>query len=159
VYLYVFGGVYLDTDYKVLRPFEVELDGNAAVLPMSRGVMGAADFRLGNAVMASVPGLPFWREFLDELFADPRLTGLAEGHVEAVTGPLGLTEFYLRRYGGNPQVHLPRREIFHPEILRHGFSYDRSSLPVGVHLCWGSWRSKSVVQSLKNMSVRIITSF
>lgn len=57
--LYEYGGVYFDTDIKVLKPFDECLEQNEAVLGLQS--MG----NLLTAFMAAVPGHPFFKECVD----------------------------------------------------------------------------------------------
>ncbi len=59
MYLHKFGGVYVDLDMESIRPIDDYLKGKQLVL----GRMGPSeDFShsIPNAIMASVPGHPFW---------------------------------------------------------------------------------------------------
>lgn len=160
VYLYAFGGLYIDTDYKVLKPIGDEIVSHNCVLPVSRSDdQMSPDFRICNSVFASVPKYPFWKAFLDQIFSFPELEKLPENLVEKVTGPEGLTQFYLDNRKFYPDIFVPPRKMFHPQITLRGLSYDHSYPSYGAHYCWGSWRSKGVLKNVKNYLVRKVTSF
>ena len=96
MYLAVHGGFYFDTDYKILAPIDNQFLVSACVLPISRGAIeNLVELRLGNAVMGSQPGYPFWTDFLSSLFAGDALDALAENKIEKTTGPEGLTTFFV----------------------------------------------------------------
>jgi mannosyltransferase OCH1-like enzyme len=156
MYLAAFGGWYFDTDYRVLKPIDDAMLMHACVLPISRS--SAEVFRLGNAVMGSVPRHPFWGDFLEEIFAESELTEILEDRVEKITGPEGLTDFFLKNRSQYSDVFLPERSIFHPQLTMSGLSWDKSPATVGVHLCWGSWRSKGPLGRIRAVTVRKITS-
>lgn len=59
--LYHEGGVYLDIDVEVLRPFDVDM---AAFIGFQGG--GSDDMRVSNAVMGCEPGHWFMKELLDQ---------------------------------------------------------------------------------------------
>lgn len=66
MYLHHYGGVYTDLDFESIRPMDEYLKGKRLVL----GRMGNnTNFRhsIPNAVMASVPGHPFWIELLERI--------------------------------------------------------------------------------------------
>jgi len=157
MYLSVFGGIYLDTDYKILRPIDDETLSYACVLPISRN--SESIFRLGNAVLGSEPGHPFWDDFIAKIFGEGRIADLAESRIEAVTGPEGLTEFYLLNKNRYSDVYCPQREIFHPALSLGGLSFQGNRSTVGVHLCWGSWRTKNVAGMIRRLVQRKVTSF
>jgi mannosyltransferase OCH1-like enzyme len=156
MYVSVFGGFYFDTDYKMIRQIGDALLKHRCVLPISRE--GAEGFRLGNAVFGSEPGYPFWTDFLAHIFAEERLSVLPESEIEKITGPEGLTDFFLSRRDQYPDVVLPAREIFHPPLTRGGLSFLGNEDTIGAHLCWGSWRTKPLAGKLRVLAVRNLTS-
>jgi len=175
VYLYHFGGWYLDTDYRLLRRLKGEVvalgstSGKATVqsldllsqklvLPVS-GIPEKDQHFVCNSILASEKGHPFWRAFIEHLFSNDKLISLDEHSVEGLTGPLGLSRFYLENKDRFPDVCLPPKQYFHPKITSWGFSYEHHLDNYGVHWCWGSWRSKRLPRKIKNYLTRKITSF
>jgi mannosyltransferase OCH1-like enzyme len=160
VYLYLFGGLYIDTDYKMLRPIGIEILKYPCVLPVSRSDDPSSPlFRICNSVIASEARHPFWEGFLNQIFSFPDLENLPESVVEKVTGPEGLTKFYLANRSQFPEVFVPPRKFFHPQITYRGLSFDRSYPSYGAHLCWGSWRSKGMLRGAKTFITRKLSSF
>jgi mannosyltransferase OCH1-like enzyme len=160
VYLFQFGGFYMDTDYKLLRPIEDDILQHRCVLPISRGdALGSDSFRICNSVFGSERGYGFWADFVRHLFDNYDLSNISEHMIEKVTGPEGLTDFYVSRTDKYPDVYRPSRGLFHPLITMKGLSYQRGHQSYGAHLCWGSWRSKSVLRDLKTLAVRRMTCF
>jgi mannosyltransferase OCH1-like enzyme len=158
MYLYVRGGFYFDTDYKILMPIGDDILSHSCVLPISRGsIKDASLLRLGNAVMGSAPRHPFWEDFIDELFLSGALRDLAEDRIEKTTGPEGLTRFFLKRRAKYPDIFLPSREFFHPKLTAANFSYQIGNQTIGAHLCWGSWRTKHIPTLARNICTRKIT--
>lgn len=158
VFLYRFGGLYIDTDYKLLRRFDDSLLEAGVLLPVSgNDDINDPLFRVCNSVMFSEPGQPFWRDFVDSLFSNDQLIQLPEEQIEKVTGPEGLTAFYLRHRSQYPEIRTPARKYFHPLITLRGLDRDRSYPSYGAHLCWGSWRSKPLYKKIKTFAVRKIT--
>src|ERR1700693_1443626 len=52
LYMHAYGGFYIDTDYKLLRPISEELLLNECILPASRDADPSSPrFRIGNAVL------------------------------------------------------------------------------------------------------------
>jgi hypothetical protein len=149
MYMYVYGGYYFDTDYKMFKEIDGDMLNHSCVLPVSRLENGL--FILGNAVLGSTPGYRLWAEFLDNIFAEGRcgkgLDTLAESEVIKTTGPDALTRFFRERQTKYEGVYLPPRAYFHPAISCRGLVIDKTSETLGAHLCWGSWRSKTTVYS------------
>jgi mannosyltransferase OCH1-like enzyme len=175
VYLYQYGGWYLDTDYRLLRPLEgmvinseycsgrrsgaeVDLMEQSLILPVS-GTPGRDQHLVCNSILASEKGHLFWAAFIESLFSDSNLAFLDEHAVEGLTGPLGLSRFFLANREKFPEICLPLKRYFHPKITTWGFSYEKHSETYGVHWCWGSWRSKGALRKVKNYLTRKITSF
>jgi mannosyltransferase OCH1-like enzyme len=158
MYLYVRGGFYFDTDYKLLAPIGEGILSKACVLPVSRGdVNNPSTMRLGNAVMGSLPRHAFWSDFLREVFNTGKLENVAEDRVEKTTGPEGLTDFFLSHREKYADVFLAPRSMFHPPLTGGYFSYQASSDTIGAHLCWGSWRTKNVLRLARNVFTRKVT--
>jgi mannosyltransferase OCH1-like enzyme len=156
MFMFVYGGFYFDTDYKLLHPIDDGMLAHSCVLPLSRDSDGL--FRVGTAVLGSEPNHPFWTDFIERIFQHDQLSDLAEARIEKTTGPEGLTSFYLERSSLYNDIFLPPREMFHPPITLMGFSFQRGTATVGAHLSWGSWRKKSPLGSLKSLAVRKFTS-
>ena len=107
LYLFAFGGVYMDLDFACLRPLD------AAPLPDGHVVLGyqtrneSAPNAIANAWMAAPPGHPFVAYLISRLRASAHL------NVHWATGPEFLTHAYLdyaRQYGGHniTVVSMPR---------------------------------------------------
>lgn len=156
MFLFVYGGFYFDTDYKLLHPIDERMLSHSCVLPLSRN--SGSQFRLGTAVLGSEPNHPFWTDFVEHVFLNDQLSDLAEANVEKTTGPEGLTNFYLERRDLYNDIFLPPREVFHPPITHLGFAFQMGAATIGAHLCWGSWRTRSPLGNLRNVAVRKLTS-
>ena len=64
MYMHYYGGVYADLDFESVKPMDDYLKGKQLVL----GRMGPDidhEHSIPNAVMASIPGHPFWVKILD----------------------------------------------------------------------------------------------
>jgi mannosyltransferase OCH1-like enzyme len=144
------GGLYLDLDYEMLKPFD--LDG-AVILPKSRSTQfGDKENRIGNCIMASEKGQPFWKAVLKDLVEHPFKIGEDELDVEKATGPLLLTRIYQSRDW--PDVTTPERMLFHPPSPRSPNAYDRilnNGESYGIHHAHGSWRDPQWKKFLKKL--------
>lgn len=161
MYMAVHGGFYCDTDYKMFRPLDEQLLEHKCILPLSRN--SEECFRIGNAVFASSPEHPFWFDFLAHLFNGREIKScvenLAEDRIEKVTGPEGLTEFYLAHREHYTDIWLAPTPYFHPSVGCKGLRIARTAQTYGAHLCWGSWRTKSPFTRAIDTSLRVLASF
>lgn len=152
--LYRRGGLYLDTDYEMLKPFD--LTQHDCVLPVETEEF-EPDGRICNSFMASAPGHAFFKAVLDELRANPPLV-VAEGDkgrsVLKTTGPNFISDV-LRRLPGRDALNIamPRQELFNPTTPTNRRQYqaivDRG-VAYGIHHCFGSWREYTLPQRVRN---------
>jgi mannosyltransferase OCH1-like enzyme len=142
MFLYLWGGFYFDTDYKILKDFDDSILAKKVILPW-------AGSYIGNAVLGSGPKAQIWLDYLQKIFSNPRLTQLEEKEIIPTTGPLALTEHYSAHREEYDYCYVPERNLFHPSArLIHVF------LPAphesyGKHLCFGSWMSNSLFGQLR----------
>jgi glycosyl transferase-like sugar-binding protein len=94
------GGLYVDTDVECLRPLDELLEGHTVVAGYEK------PGRVGSAVLASVPGHPF---FVDAARQAARTVGLGANSADA-TGPYLLT-LLARDY---PEVTILPQDAFYP---------------------------------------------
>lgn len=144
------GGLYLDLDYEMLRPFD-RLNYGCVVPLESGGDWADEDTRLGNAYFAAEPGHLFFRRVLDTIRNRPQLT--ADADVLTTTGPAFITNVYR---GLSPeeksQVSTPARPEFNPVTPRNEREYQailKDKHVYGIHHCHGSWREYTLPQRLK----------
>ena len=122
-------------------------------MPISRNENGL--FRLGNAIFGSEPGIDVWKDFLEHIFSSNEITELKENRIEKVTGPEGLTDFFVTNKDKYNSICLPDKNVFHPTTGI--FTAQTTEETVGIHLCWSSWRSGSAIKRLKHILRRKIT--
>jgi mannosyltransferase OCH1-like enzyme len=140
--MYKIGGLYLDLDYEMLKPFD--LLHHTLVLPYSRQRDAGDDCNLlGNSFFASVPGHPFWKSLIDSVAADPPQGDDID--VESATGPRFVTRIYGAQQSTASGIITPHRQLFHPPIPRSARQYRtmvRCGESYGIHHCHGTWRSR-----------------
>ncbi len=147
--LYKMGGLYLDLDYEMLKPFDFA-EANI-VLPKNRSLsFGDHADEVGNCIIASIPGHPFWKDVVDDLHMSPPET---DNHLDVIkdTGPLLLTR--ILRSNHYPDITTPDRMLFHPPLPRTKRGYEairNNNLSYGIHHCWGSWIEKYSWRHIKN---------
>jgi mannosyltransferase OCH1-like enzyme len=151
VYMHHLGGVYLDTDYEFLKPFD--LTDQSLVLP--RESADGLPIYLGNCVFASEPGHPFWLAALEDLAKNPPHRALVT-HEDAIidlTGPGFLTRIFHRSFSQDPSILVPPKNHFHPTTPRTDEDYRiivRDKGCYGIHFCYGSWRALTFTERLKS---------
>ncbi len=142
------GGVYLDLDYEVIKPFEFE--DQIVVLPLNRSIQfGDEKDELGNCIFASVPGHKFWRDVINELIDNPP-TVTNYSQIFDATGPLFLTRMY-NKYN-YPDISTPDRIIFHPPTPKRKKDIPgikANGVSVGIHHPWGSWKERFTLTHIK----------
>jgi inositol phosphorylceramide mannosyltransferase catalytic subunit len=146
--LHRLGGLYMDLDYEMLRPFDL-LDYEV-VLPWERD-----NVCLSNAFMAASPGNRFFKLVIDELRANPPLQAdVAE--VEASTGPKFLTKLLPRAQAEGMSVYVPTETLFSPPTPRSPRQYRKiveAGTAYGIHHCYGTWREHSLTRKIRNGAV------
>jgi len=142
------GGLYLDTDYEMLKPFDmVEHD---CVLPLETAGDLNPSSRIANSVFAAAPGHPFFRRVIDRLKSNPPLDPQTD--VLTSTGPHFISEVLHSMSSEEMTVFTPRCELFNPPtpigsrrrqvIVDAGVAY-------GIHHCHGSWRDYSIWEKVR----------
>lgn len=156
VLMYKLGGLYLDLDFEMLKPFD--LTQYDCVLPLETDGEFGPTSRVGNAFFASAPGHPFFKAVLDDLRAHPPIG--EDVNVLTATGPLYITSV-LQRLEGRGQLNLctPGRELFNPTIPRSTRAYRAlvaRGVSYGIHHCHGSWRDFTFAQRVRNKISHVI---
>ncbi len=149
VLMYRLGGLYMDLDYEMLKPFDLlQYD---LVLPLEPHTYYC------NAIFASAPGHPFFKAVLDELAATPPLDPAVDAVV--ATGP-GLVSRVYRRVGASlANAYTPESPLFIPMTPRNRREYRRivdAGVAYGIHHCDGSWREYTFPRKCKEVAYRII---
>lgn len=147
LFLKVYGGLYLDTDYEMLKPFD--LLEHQLVLPLESGTWEVP--YLGNCVFASVPDHPFWDFVLEDIEAQSPLIAKSEEEVIAMTGPGMITRVFATHREALAGVYLPPPVNFHPGTPGSDEQYDAiagNPEVYGIHFCNGSWRALTKPQRL-----------
>jgi inositol phosphorylceramide mannosyltransferase catalytic subunit len=154
------GGLYLDLDYEMLKPFDLSSSG--LVLPYNRQVRaGDTNDSFGNCIFASAAGHQFWKYVIkavenitdyESYYRDLTKSGSITKYIsleEAITGPELLTRVFNTHKKSLQDYILPEREKFHP----HYYKSKKAQLKIvsekksyGIHHCAGSWRDKSILK-------------
>jgi len=158
LYMYQYGGIYFDTDFRFCQPVNEDLLSNQCILGIEEEdapELGGGP-KFGNAFIASQRGLALWTELVDSIF-----TRFRKGeHCDDgwyLSGPYALNTFLRnhKRYG-EIVTKLPRN-VLYPRRTKFYLTATRSPETIGVHLMWGSWRHMSPVHRVKNRTRRILS--
>lgn len=154
--MYRLGGLYLDTDYEMLKAFDL-LDHRAVLAweDSERPVPGGE--LIGNAIFASEPGHPLFKAMIDDLKANPPLSPNAD--VLSATGPKFVTRVFRGWVGCGYPVFVAPKELFSPITPRNQRQYDgivNKGVAYGIHHCYGSWREWSLLQRVKMAASRLV---
>jgi mannosyltransferase OCH1-like enzyme len=148
-YLAIEGGFYFDTDYRLLKTIDDRVLRERCIIPIEnvRPPGDGADptsIELGNAIMASAPGHPFWAALIEFIFERNRPELIRDQrHIVPGTGPGAVTDFYHEHRAEYPDVAVPSKNAFQPDIACFAFRTSADRDTYGVHLHWGSWRGRS----------------
>lgn len=155
LYLYEYGGIYCDTDYKFFNPPSESFLKSSLVLGVEDEANAAINaVKYGNAFFASEKGFSLWLPFLESAFE--RLRN-GEKNILYIAGPHALSLFlaqhpeYLQGALVYPQEDIyPDFRLFRTDFIRRGGA-------VGGHLCWGGWRNKPILQKIKCRLRRVLS--
>ena len=146
----VFGGFYVDTDYKFFRPLDDFVLAPKAVLASEgadpqKGPRDPTYLGLGSAMLGSQPGYPFWARLIHHIFehGSPEKLTSSEDIIE-VTGPEVMTRFYMAHADQFSDMLILDKNRFFPDLRRMGTWTSATPDTYGAHLYWGSWRNKSL---------------
>jgi mannosyltransferase OCH1-like enzyme len=161
VLMHKLGGLYLDLDFEMLKPFD--LTRYDCVLALETPGAFNRESRVGNAFFASAPGHPFFKAVLDELRANPPI-GKPDVEVLTATGPHFITRVLHERFPDPSSLNMliapdawfsprvPRSARQHRAIATNGVTY-------GIHHCHGTWRGFTLAQRLRNRVSHFIHKF
>ena len=141
-YLWMFrlGGMYLDLDYELLKPFDP--GAHPVVLPKETNAGLGRPLILGNCFFASEPGHKLWKFMIDDLMARP--PGPASGDdILHATGPMFVTRIYQQHQAELGDVYLPEPLVYHPPTPQSPQDYEKirgNGVSLGIHHCSGTWR-------------------
>lgn len=158
LYMHAFGGFYFDTDYKLIRPIPERVLASACVLPIEEKSDSAGGLKLGNAILGSRKGHPFWSGLIRFLFEDLRPQNVTDrDQIVRVSGPVALTDYYELVRDSHPDILTPHRDQFHPDRKFFGTMHHGDETTIGIHQCWGSWRGKPFIARVRNQVRRKLT--
>jgi mannosyltransferase OCH1-like enzyme len=154
--MYRLGGLYLDLDYEMLKPFD--LVNEEIVLPLEKeGDIDSPNNTICQAFFAAARGHPFFKMLIDELKAHPPVGEDAD--VESSTGPRFVTKMYRRAREQGMTFCTPDRSLFNPETPHTDREYRAivdAGVAYGIHHCDGSWREWTLGQRLRNAVARTV---
>ncbi len=153
--MYKLGGLYLDTDYEMLKPFDL-LDYEAVLSWESSHKPVPGGDLLCNCIFASTPGHPLFKLMIDDLKSNPPLA--EDPDVISATGPKFVTRIFHRAKDLGLPVYTPSTELFSPLTPRNEREYRAilsDGVAYGIHHCYGSWREWSLLQRARVAAGRL----
>tara|TARA_Y100000385_G_C12510986_1_gene391260 strand:- start:46 stop:507 length:462 start_codon:yes stop_codon:yes gene_type:complete len=146
--MYKIGGVYLDLDYEVLKPFE--FGDHKLILPLNRSLkFGDKENTIGNCFFASIPNHKFWADVIYDLQHNTPVVSDYSQIVQA-TGPRLLNRIYSRnKY---KDIYLPERLLYHPPSPNNQKQINtikNNGVSLGIHHHWGSWKERWTMTYIK----------
>jgi mannosyltransferase OCH1-like enzyme/UDP:flavonoid glycosyltransferase YjiC (YdhE family)/GT2 family glycosyltransferase len=160
------GGLYVDMDFECFRSIHPLLAGKQLVFGLEpAGHLDAPIARqrnldriIGNALMASVPGHPFWEHVFKQLVANHKLQGPLDA-----TGPFMLTRA-ITSYPHPEQIRLEKAEAIYPihneQIWLELDEAERQSIArssFAVHHWRGGWWRPSVMEKADQIKVTLLS--
>lgn len=138
--LYEYGGLYLDTDVKVLKPFDKILDGTQGIVGFERKAF------IGTAVIACLPQDPCMKELLTYYETHDFIQ--KDGSFDNIANVSVLTDI-MKEYGlilgGERQTiqgyEIYNREYFYPKKISET-DFRITDETVAVHMCSNSWMTE-----------------
>jgi mannosyltransferase OCH1-like enzyme len=148
------GGIYMDTDMKLLKPLKSLLN-NDCFLGFQEGSEGADDFWVNNAIMGAVPGHPFIELCADGIvnqFDGTEAANLSAPHI--VTNLLR-QNYKLKKYGYQKldDITLYPKEVFYPIHYDEAhkikeFTKYITDDTIGIHVWARTWFSRETMLNL-----------
>ena len=158
LYMYQYGGVYFDTDFRLFVSIKDELLSHRCTLGIEDEhfpELGGGP-KLGNAFIGSSPGLALWTELVDAIFKNFR-KGEIDPYAWHLSGPYALTAFIRSHPEYRDIITILPRNVLYPKLTKFNLTGDRRPETIGVHLCWSSWRDMSLPHKVKNRARRILS--
>lgn len=155
LYMYAFGGIYFDTDYVFYKPLDAEFHAQKCILAVEEETCASVGGqKLGNAFMASEPGFAMWLAFIDDIFVRAQA---GETKIVMLSGPHGLTLFLKSHPEYMGEITMLPGHVIYPQFAMAKITAKRTKETIGAHLCWGSWRGKPFIQSVRNRMRRWVS--
>jgi Glycosyltransferase sugar-binding region containing DXD motif len=157
LYMYQYGGIYFDTDFRFFLPIKEDLLLHRCILGVEDEYMPelGGGPKLGNAFIGSEPGFALWTELVDSIF-----TRFRKGEISyawKLSGPYALTAFLRSHHRYAAIVTILPRNVLYPKLTNFNLTGARDPETIGVHLCWSSWRDMSLPHKVKNRTRRILS--
>jgi hypothetical protein len=160
LYMYKFGGIYFDTDFRFCQPINDDLLSHMCILGVEDEdalELGGGP-KLGNAFIGSQPGLALWTELVDSIFIRFR-KGEHCNDGWYLSGPYALNMFLRDHKRYLDSVTILSRHVLYPILIKLNITGARGPDTIGVHLCWSSWQDMSMLHKIKNKTRRVLSAF
>lgn len=157
LYMYKYGGIYFDTDFRFYQPISHNLLRNECILGVEDEDMPelGGGPKLGNAFIGSEPGLTLWTELVASIFMRSRKDEIP--YAWRLSGPYALTAFLKTHDRHRERVTILPRNVVYPQRTNFYLTSARDRETIGVHLMWGSWRDTSLLGKAKYRIRKILS--
>jgi Glycosyltransferase sugar-binding region containing DXD motif len=157
LYMYRWGGIYFDTDFRFFSPIKEDLLSHMCILGIEDEDMPelGGGPKLGNAFIGSQRGLALWTDLVDSIFARFRTGEIS--YTWELSGPYALTSFLRNNHLYGEMVTILPRNLLYPKLIKFNLTGVRDPDTIGVHLCWSSWCDMSLPHKVKNRTRRILS--
>jgi mannosyltransferase OCH1-like enzyme/GT2 family glycosyltransferase len=150
--LFSLGGLYVDLDFKCIKPIDELLDGSELILGIesqAHADLHKKPYIVGNAFMyAAQPGSPFLRKVIEELVLTAPVLDDQNNYVLETTGPFMLSRVY-EQYEDKSSIKLLPADKLYPidyleaeKLLNNKAdddAYIKNSSAYAIHYHYGSW--------------------
>jgi glycosyl transferase-like sugar-binding protein len=158
LYMYQYGGIYFDTDFRFRKPITQDLLSHECILGVEEEnapELGGGR-KIGNAFIGSRPGLALWMDLVESIFACFRKGKRLDDSI-FLSGPYALTTFLGHHNQYEKIVTLLPPHAVYPTRTKFYLTAARNPETIGVHLMWGSWRPMSLPHKFKNRVRRMLS--
>ena len=154
MWLYLYGGVYMDLDFIVQKSLtELFADLKGKIFFVSSSNLGMF---VTNSFMASVPKHPFWLEYLKHMKNPPPMWAISKHfHVMTTTGPLALTKTLKNTH--HAYSLLPKEELIPCNVCDiDGCSAENAYLLPIKGQSWNGWDSLAMNAFFCNFNIIVM---
>jgi mannosyltransferase OCH1-like enzyme len=158
--LYHIGGLYVDMDYECIEPLDSLLCGSSCFMGLEPAINAIEHNKLhivGNAFMASIPGYPYFRKIIEDIFDTNDRPAYRNKPLQVMetTGPFMTTRIY-DAYPSKEEIALLPAELIAPltitevQQIMNGLEteeiVEKIEKAFAVHYFFGSWISQTIEQ-------------
>ncbi len=152
--LYHTGGLYVDMDYECIEPLDTLLGDSTCCMglePVANTIRCGKPVIVGNALMASVPGHPYFKMIIEDMTNEKKQLPGKFMRIMDTTGPFMVTRIY-ENYPRKEEVTLLPAELVAPLTIKEVQMITNNQITqnieekvekaFAIHYFFGSWTSQ-----------------